>query len=252
MISRKVTALGFLLTVVVAALRLGVAAETMCPAGLKADEIARQLVVHNNERARDLEAFEGTREYSLDYSGFPSFHSATMQVKAIYQAPGTKRFTVLSESGSKLLRDHVLHKLLESEADSANDPKNRKAIEVTTENYRFAWEGCESANGRMQYKMAIAPLRQNKYLYRGFIWIDAQDFAVTRIEAEPAESPSLLIKRTRIHHQYEKIGEFYLPSLNQTISDMRLGGKAVLTIRYHNYKLQTAAGPGISAAQAGN
>ena len=45
-------------------------------------------------------------------------------------------------------------------------------------------------------------------------------------------------KRSEIHHEYQKIGEFYLPALNQTVTDTRFGGKAVLTIRYQGYKLE--------------
>ena len=69
------------------------------------------------------------------------------------------------------------------------------------------------------------------------MWIDATDFAVTRIEAEPAKNPSMWIKRTLIHHEYEKVGDFYLPALNRTVTDVRVGGQAVLTIHYLNYKL---------------
>ena len=102
---------------------------------------------------------------------------------------------------------------------------------------------------RPLYVMQVQPLRQTKFLYRGTIWIDSQDFAVTRIEAEPAKNPSFWTVRTHIHHQYQKIGEFYLPTLNQTDTDVRLGGKAALTIQYLDYKLPqqlasgTATGP---------
>jgi len=94
--------------------------------------------------------------------------------------------------------------------------------------------------------MRVEPLRKAKFLYRGTIWIDSQDFAVTRIEAEPAKNPSFWTIRSQIHHQYQKIGEFYLPALNQTVTDVRLGGKAILTIRYLDYKLpqQLASGTG--------
>jgi hypothetical protein len=92
--------------------------------------------------------------------------------------------------------------------------------------------------------MKVEPLRESKFLYRGTIWIDSQDFAVTRIEAEPAKNPSVWTKRSQIHHQYEKIGEFYLPALNQTVTDTRFGGKAVLTIHYQDYKLSRPVATG--------
>jgi len=196
----------------------------------------------NAERAQKLRQVNSIRQYSLDYTGFPPL-SAQMKVQASYTAPGTKKFTVISESGSSFIRKHVLHKLLESEQE-AFEPANRAAALLSTANYRFSLLGCEPGENRPLYVMRVEPLRENKFLYRGTIWIDSHDFAVTRIEAEPAKNPSFWITRSQIDHQYEKIGEFYLPALNRTVTDVRLGGKAVLTIRYLDYKLpqQLASG----------
>jgi hypothetical protein len=163
-----------------------------------------------------------------------------MQVKVSYTAPGMKTFTIESESGSELLLNHVLHRLLESEKEAGSDAANRDAVALTTDNYRFSSLGCAQGNGKPQYVMQVEPLRDNKFLYRGTVWIDATDFAVTRIDAEPAKNPSMWIKRTVIHHEYEKAGEFYLPALNRTVTDVRMGGQAVLTIRYQDYKLSAA------------
>ena len=64
-----------------------------------------------------------------------------------------------------------------------------------------------------------------------------------RIEAEPAKNPSFWIKKTEIHHAYLKVGEFWLPAENKTVSTLRLGGRATLTIKYQNYDIQTARAP---------
>jgi hypothetical protein len=202
-------------------------------------EVAARLMSRNAERAQKLGQIDSIRQYNLDYSGFPSLN-ARMQVKASYTAQGSKGFTVISESGSRLLRNHVLHKLLESEKEAASDAANRDAVALSTANYRFSLLGCDAADGRSLYVMRVEPLRETKFLYRGSIWIDSRDFAVTRIEAEPAKNPSFWTIRSEIHHQYQKIGEFYLPALNRTVTDVRLGGKAVLTIQYLDYELAVA------------
>ena len=204
---------------------------------LNSEQVSHRLVTNNAERARQLRNFEAKRQYTLDYTGFPSSRSAEMDVKVAYRAPGTKDFAVLAESGSKLILTRVFRKLLESEQESSSDEKSRNAAALTPDNYRFALRGCEADGGRDLYVMDVQPLRETKFLYRGTIWIDAQDFAVTRIDAEPARNPSFWTKKSQIHHQYQKIGEFYLPSLNETVTEVRLGGKAVLTIRYQDYKL---------------
>ena len=220
------------------------AALTPCPAGLNltASEIAARLMSRNAERAQKLGRVDSNRRYDLDYSGFPAL-SAHMEVKAVYTPQGTKQFTVVSESGSHILRNHVLHKLLESEEEASSDAANRDAVALSTANYDFSLLGCEAGSHPL-YVMKVEPLRESKFLYRGTIWIDSQDFAVTRIEAEPAKNPSVWTKRSQIHHQYEKIGEFYLPALNQTVTDTRFGGKAVLTIHYQDYKLSRPVATG--------
>lgn len=194
----------------------------------------------NAERARDLLSFEATRNYQLHYTGFPSSLAAQMQVKVSYTAPGTKQFTIESESGSKLILNRVFHRLLDSEKESGSDAANRAAVALTTANYTFSLLGCAPGDGPPLYVMQVAPLRDNKYLYRGTVWIDATDFAVTRIEAQPGKNPSFWTKRTVINHEYQKVGGFYLPALNRTVTDVRLGGQAVLTIRYQDYKLSAA------------
>jgi hypothetical protein len=207
--------------------------ELILPGG----EVAARLMSRNAERAQKLRHVESTRQYSLDYTGFPSALSAQMEVQVKYTAAGTKEFTIISESGSSLIRNRVLHKLLESEQEAASDAANRDAVLLSTANYRFSLLGCEPGDGRPLYVMWVEPLRETQFLYRGTIWIDSQDFAVTHIEAEPAKKPSFWTTHSKIHHQYQKIGELYLPALNQTVTDVRLGGKAVLTIRYLDYKL---------------
>ena len=207
---------------------------------LTGEQVSQRLAAKNAERAQSLRSFESERHYALDYTGFPSPRSAEMKVGVTYHAPGAKQFTVTSESGSKLILTRVLHRLLESEQESSGDEKNRKAVALTADNYRFALRGCGSAAGRDLYVLDVQPLREDKFLYRGTIWIDALDFAVVRIEAEPAKNPSFWTRRSEIHHQYHKIGEFYLPYLNETVTDVRLGGRSVLTIRYENYKINAS------------
>jgi hypothetical protein len=84
--------------------------------------------------------------------------------------------------------------------------------------------------------LAVNPKTPSKYVYRGRIWVDATDFAVTRIDAEPAQSPSFWTKENRIHHEYMKVQDFWLPRRNESVSYIRLGGHATLTIEYNNYR----------------
>jgi hypothetical protein len=212
------------------------------PLALSATDLSQRLAARNAERSQHLLSFKSKRHYNLEYSGFPSARNAEMNVSASYRAPGTKKLTIVSESGSKLILNHVLHRLLESEEESAGDDTNRNAVLLTPDNYQFSLRGCDTAAGRDLYVMDVQPLRDNRFLYRGTIWVDAQDFAVVRIDGEPARNPSFWTKRSKIHHEYRKIGDFYVPAFNETVTETRLGGHAVLTIRYESYKLDSVGG----------
>jgi hypothetical protein len=209
-------------------------------APLSLEQVLSNLEQRNAQRASALERFESKRIYRMQYRGFPGDKDAEMVVKMSFHAPDSKEFSVVSETGSKFVIDHVFKKLLESEQD-AFKANNRQAMALTRENYNFQLAGYDPGPGGGQYILKLLPKTKNKYLYRGTIWVDAKDFAVVRIEGEPGKNPSMWIKKTDIAHRYAKIDEFWLPAENRTESSTRLGGKAMLSIEYQDYKIVKAA-----------
>jgi outer membrane lipoprotein-sorting protein len=209
-------------------------------APLPAEQVARKLQERNAQRAAALQQFNGTRVYRMQYRGFPSDRDAEMVVNVAYRAPNSKEFSVVSQTGSKLIIDRVFKKLLEGEQEAANE-ENRRNTALTTENYDFSSAGYEITPDGPQYVLNLLPKTKNKYLYRGKIWVDAKDFAVVRIEGEPARNPSFWIKKTEVKHRYVKVNDFWLPAENHTESVIRLGGRATLSIEYKDYKITKAS-----------
>jgi hypothetical protein len=72
--------------------------------------------------------------------------------------------------------------------------------------------------------------------------VDGQDFAIARIEGEPARNPSWWTKRNDIEHSYQKVGDFWLPARNETTTHVRISGRALLTIEYKDYELSEVRG----------
>jgi outer membrane lipoprotein-sorting protein len=209
-------------------------------APLPAEQVAKKLQEGNAQRAAALDQFSGTRVYRMQYRGFPSDRDAEMVVNVTYHAPGAKEFSVVSQSGSKLIIDRVFKKLLEGEQEAA-DEENKRNSALSTENYDFTSAGYEVTPDGAEYVLNLLPKNKNKFLYRGKIWVDAKDFAVVRIEAEPAKNPSFWIKKTEVEHKYVKVDGFWLPAENHTESVIRLGGRAILSIEYKDYKITKAA-----------
>ena len=212
------------------------------PAPLTLDQVVDKLIQRNQERSLALRSFEATRTYHLIYRGFPSDKEAEMTVDTVYESPSTKDFKVVSQSGCKMLLDRVFKKLLEGEQEAAL-PEMRGHTELNRSNYDFAWLGYEPSDQGGQYVLQVTPKSKNKFLYQGKIWVDAADFAVTRLEAEPAQNPSFWTRKNEIHHEYTKIQGFWLPVRNQSVGYTRFGGRAILTIEYKNYKLTGASDP---------
>jgi outer membrane lipoprotein-sorting protein len=208
-------------------------------APLSVDQVVDNLIRRNAERAQALQSLEATRVYHLVYRGFPGEREAQMTVEAWYTKPSTKDFQVISQSGSKLILDRVFKKLLESEREAAS-PEMQSLTLLNRSNYDFTLAGYEAASQGPLYVLQVTPKSKNKFVYRGKIWVDGTDFAVTRIEAEPAQNPSFWTKKSEIHHEYKKVQGFWVPVRNESVSYIRLGGRATLTIDYKDYKIKSA------------
>jgi len=205
--------------------------------GLSAEQVVASMLSRNAEREKSLQCYESLRHYRLEYKGFPSSKTAEIEVTMKFTAPGRKEFQIVSEQGSRVLVNRVLKKLLEAEQEAALQSVKFQAA-LSPANYSFALAGTDKLDGRVQYVLVVEPLRMDKLLYRGKIWVDAEDFAVTLIEAEPARNPSFWTTKTRIVHRYTKVGGFWLPANNESESATRFGGHARLNILYTRYVLR--------------
>jgi hypothetical protein len=80
------------------------------PTPLSLEKVLAALEQRNAQRSASLEQFEGKRIYRMQYRGFPSDKDAEMVVKVSFHAPNSKEFTILSQTGSKFVIDHVFKK----------------------------------------------------------------------------------------------------------------------------------------------
>jgi hypothetical protein len=207
---------------------------------LPVDVIVEKLQAANLRRTEALSSYTGKRVYKVAYRGFPGSRHAEMIVEAAYTYPAQKSFRIISESGSKLLLQRVLHRLLDSEREALQNA-NREQTTMSPENYTFRFVTIEQGPEGKFYVLQVEPKIKNKFVYRGTVWVDTEDFAVARIEGKPAKNPSWWISSTEIHHRYTKVDRFWLPAHNESVTHVRVGGDAVLTIEYTDYKIKLAA-----------
>jgi hypothetical protein len=214
-----------------------VAQQALVSAPLSADQVMERAVEMNKLRAKALEGYSSLRTYHLECHCL-SNKKADMVVRIEYQAPNKKEFAIISESGSGTVRDRVFKKLLEAEQESLQQEQQSA---ITLRNYVFQTAEYEKNDLDEFYVIDAQPRKKDKFLFRGRIWVDAKEFAITRIEGQPAVNPSWWTEKTDFRRRYEKIGEFWLPESTESETKVRALGTAVLTIEYRDYHITQSA-----------
>jgi hypothetical protein len=204
---------------------------------LAGDEIFAKLLEHNRLRNSHLLQYAAERTYRVSNDKGKVYAEEVVNVQ--YQAPDRKSFVTVSEEGSSLVRHLVLKRLIESEKETASGREHHNSS-IKPNNYSLFLLGEQDLGPYHCYVVRAIPLRADKYLFVGKIWISAEDFAIVRIEGQPARSLSFWITRADFVRQYQKIGEFWLPAKDETLVHVRLYGNKVLTIDHRDYVINSA------------
>jgi hypothetical protein len=210
-------------------------AETPAPT---ADEVVATMLTRDGAREAASGGYTGRREYILENHRFNKH--AEMLVSITCDQNGEKRFEEISEDGWKSANKHVLHHMLVTESDSSR-PGVRATNRVTSDNYLFRMVGASPLEGRMAYEIEAIPKREDKSLFRGRIWVDTEDYALARVEGEPAMNPSFWTKSVHFVQQYQKSGQLWFPHMTTSVTDARIFGRTDVSIRYFDYKAVTEA-----------
>lgn len=208
--------------------------------GMTGDILLAKLLEHNRRREAGLRQYSVPRTYRVQND--KGKVSAEVQVVLHYRAPGTKEFKIVAEKGSGLIRSRVFKPLMESEAETAAG-RNRHDSSISPPNYTFHLLGEEDVNGYHCFVVQATPKRNDTYLFRGKIWIHATEFAVVQITGQPAKSPSFWINRVDFVRRYQKIGEFWLPLKDESMTQVKIAGKNILTIDYAHYEIARVGDP---------
>lgn len=224
-----------------------IAQQPVVSAPLSADEVIARVVEMNNTRSKALEGYSSLRTYHLECHCL-SHKKADMVVRIQYLAPDKKDFAIESESGSGAVRDRVFKKLLEAERESMQQ-ENQDRSAIRPENYTFQLSEYDKTDGNETYVLDAKPRSKNKFLFRGRVWVDAKDFAITRVEGQPAVNPSWWTERTDFKRRYQKIGDFWLPESNESETKVRAFGTAILTIEYGDYQITQGEGTTLAYSQ---
>jgi len=206
-------------------------------AGIAEDRLFAELEARNELRKSGLTDYTVRRTYQVaDLKG--KVHAQEVG-QMEFHAPDQKAFVATSETGSGLIRRMALNPLISSEIEAAAGKVHHDST-ISPANYSIELLGEQQVGPYHCFVVEATPKRKDKYLFEGKLWIDADDYAIVRIEGHPAKKLSFWIERADFVRQYRKVDGFWLPEKDQTLVQVRLYGKKVLTIEHTNYVVNAA------------
>jgi len=200
-----------------------------------AEQIVERMRAADMARSAQLDGYVAVRRYELTNRRFHK--QALIVARLTYRSPGEKSFEVISEEGSKMLRDRVLKRVISTEEDASRGA-NRDLARINLVNYALKVLGTEIADGRTLYVLDLAPKSKSPYLVKGRAWIDASEYALVRMEGAVAKKPSMWVGSPVVKQTYIKSGLFWLPEKNASTTDAPIFGKTDLLIESSGYEIR--------------
>jgi hypothetical protein len=186
----------------------------------------------NARRAAKLSSYTAVRHYSVYEPKRAPDADVTVNLKFV--PPSTKSFDVVSKKGVGFIQNLVFNRLMDTEKQTAQG-KDKADSSISPRNYEAHLLREEEIRGRNSYILELTPKRQDKYLFNGKVWVDQQDYAITKIEGDPVKSPSWFVKSAHFVRDYQKMGDLWLPLRDETHCQIRFEGEYVLSIDHGDY-----------------
>lgn len=233
--------------VLVAFVMLGVQTYLLQAGSLNVVEITNRLAQNESLKRNTIQEFAATRRYILRNSHW--HHDAVMVVRVSFKRGEGKTFQVLDVQGAEGLSRRVLERVMQGEEQDSRSARPDESS-VTPAHYDFRMLGMETIAGRNCYVLETKPKMKSRYLLQGKAWVDAQDFALIRIEGRPSASLGFWAGKPYIVQQFEKQGDFWMASHNRSQSESHLLGKSELNIEYTAYDLNCSGSKRLAARRS--
>jgi hypothetical protein len=156
--------------------------------------------------------------------------TSEIEAQINFVPPDLKTYKITQVRGNSR-GEKMVRELLDRESESAKKGHGR---EINRTNYDFVFLRQENFGIVPEYVLQIVPKRDDKYLLRGQIWLDASTYRICRIEGVPAKSPSIWLKRIHITLQFAQLKGMWIPTSFDAIATVRFLGQ--YTLAGHNIR----------------
>lgn len=147
---------------------------------------------------------------------------------------GKITYNALGFSGDNMIKNEVIARYLALDAQGSD-------VALTPANYKFKLKGLAYHSGRQVYLFQVAPRKKAVGLFRGELWLDAATAMPVHQAGRFVKNPSMFLKKVEFVQDYELQDGVAIPKHFQGTADMRLVGRAELSIDFSNFTRQQAA-----------
>lgn len=153
---------------------------------------------------------------------------AWMEIRAELDPRRGLRWIVLSEGGSRTLREKSLLRLLRAEAESyASGLPSRSAL--TSENYALEPEG-RDPDGLV--RLRARPRRREAALVDGVFAVAPDTADLVRVEGALARAPSFWVKHVEVSRHYARVRGHRVVVRMESVAQIRFVGRSHLVVAY--------------------
>lgn len=190
-------------------------------------------------RVESIAGYTVTEHYAVYRNQDEITPVAEMTVKTTYQSDTGKSYTIISQTGSGIIRSLVLGAILDNEKRMSL-PGNREGTWITSANYEMKLKpgGTQFLDGRDCLVLELNPKRKTPYLIEGTLWVDSKDGSIVQVQGTASKSSSVFTGPTQVIRQYAQIGGFSQATHARAVSDSFMFGETIVRIDYQDYQVQ--------------
>jgi hypothetical protein len=145
---------------------------------------------------------------------------------------GKITYKALGFSGDNTIKNEVIARYLAEEVKPHDNA-------ITPANYKFKYKGVANKDDVRVYVFDVTPRKKSEGLFRGQLWLDAATAMPLREAGRPVKT-SLLVKKMEFVQDYEIRDGISFPKHLEGTADLRIIGRAELSIDYSNFRQEIA------------
>ena len=201
--------------------------------------VIQQIDAAVKARVESIAGYTVTEHYAVYRNQDEISPVAEMTVKTTYQRDTGKSYTIISQTGSGIIRSLVLGAILDNEKRMSL-PGNREGTWITSENYEMKLKpgGTQLLDGRNCLVLELTPKRKSPYLVEGNLWVDSKDGSIVQVQGTSSRSSSVFTGPTHLIRQYAQIGGFPQAAHARAVSNSFMFGETIVKIDYQDYQVQ--------------